>query len=194
MRTTIKVLAREHLALNGIARILKIDANLIRDGKVVSHELLDDIVTYIREFPNKIHHPKEENFLFKAMRERSEETHEVLDHLYEEHEREYEMIEYFSKALADYKVNPRKEAKVFAQIAIEYAEFLEGHIRYENSNAFPLANAVLTEEDWEKIDVAFADNKDPISNPDEMKKFADLHHRIMDLGLPPFDIKHKDRT
>ena len=59
-------------------------------------------------------------------------------------------------------------------------------MKLENEQAFPLAGKVLTDEDWAEIDAAFAENKDPFATGEQLERFANLHRRIVGMGLPPF--------
>jgi hemerythrin-like domain-containing protein len=191
MRPSAKVLANEHLALRGVARIIKMDALLIKGDRPVALEMLEDIIEYIKAFPDKFHHPKEEDYLFKAMRLRSEDTHEILDRIFLEHKKEYQLIEDFDASLQSFKKDPIGQKDNFADIAIQYSDFLNAHLDLENKKAFPMAEKVLTEEDWAEIDAAFSDNNDPIVAGAEKTRFDQLHKRIMDLGLPPFGMHKK---
>lgn len=193
MRIAMRVIAGEHLALRAIARILKMDALLIKQGKTVDNALLRDIIEYVQTVPDKIHHPKEERYLFAAMRKRApERTREILSRLYKEHQDENDLIAILSTALSNYEKDPDEQRHIFAQLALDYTDFLNGHIDLENFQAFPLAGEVLEEEDWETIDAAFAKNRDPIVSREEKSKFEALHKRIMDMSLPPFGTKQPD--
>ncbi|MEZ5841008.1 MAG: hemerythrin domain-containing protein [Hyphomicrobiales bacterium] len=188
MRPAMRVLAREHMALRGIARVLGMDALMIERGRPVDVEVLRAIVEYISAVPDKIHHPKEEDYIFAAMRRRSAEPIPVLDRLLKEHKREYELIERFSEKLEAYAADPVGGAPDFVFVAKSYVNFLENHMRLENQEAFPLAEKLLTEEDWEAIDAAFAENHDPLTGAAPEARYEQLHKRIMDLGLPPFGL------
>ncbi|HOV03274.1 MAG TPA: hemerythrin domain-containing protein [Hyphomicrobiales bacterium] len=190
MRLAMKVLAREHLALRGIARVLKMEALIVERGGHADVEVLRAIVEYIDEFPDKIHHPKEEDFIFAAMRRRSVEPIPVLDRLLKEHHHEYELIRRFHDQVEAYAKDPAGEAANFAFMAKSYVAFLDNHMRMENHEAFPLAQKLLTEDDWEAIDKAFAENIDPLSGEAPPDRFSELQRRIMDLGLPPFGAGH----
>ncbi len=185
------VLGAEHLALRGIARVLQIDAAILRRGGDFDVELWRNIVAYIREFPDRIHHPKEEDFLFKAMRQRSAATAGLLDRLNHEHELEKEKIDALSVALDAFEGDEAGATDHLAELAMDYADFLAAHLKLEEEEAFPLAERVLTEEDWVGIDAVFAKNQDPLGGAGgeaEAERFRDLHRRIMQLGTLPIGV------
>lgn len=185
MRPAMRVLMGEHMALKGITRILRMDAEILDRGQDVDAAVLKSIVEYIETFPDRIHHPKEEHYLFKAMRKRSPEAATALDHLFREHQQENAMIRDFAAAVDAYAQDTAVSRAIMARAARDYADFVEDHIERENREAFPLAERILSEDDWAEIDTAFADNDDPMLGGPQRDKFAALYNRIVGLGLPP---------
>ncbi len=188
MRPSMRVLRTEHHALKGIARILKMDGEIVAGGGEIDTGVLRDVVEYLREFPNRIHHPKEEAFLFKALRARDPEAAGLLDRLDHDHDVEKQKVEALSVAVESFDRGEDGAGERLAEAASGYGEFLESHITLEDEEAFPLAERVLTEEDWKPIDAAFAVNRDPLAGVQgeaEASRFRSLHRRIMQLGAPP---------
>jgi len=187
MRPSLRVLAAEHLALRAVARIVAIEAEILRRDGRADIDLLQNIAAYIAEFPNRIHHPKEEDVLFRRMRARApQRCGAILDRLLAEHVSESASIAVFLAALADFRAGLADAATNLARVAASYAKYLDRHIETENTLAFPLAEEVLHETDWDAIDAAFLSNADPLVSGDESSRFRDLHRHIMALGaLPP---------
>ena len=138
-----RVLRDEHRALRGIARILKMDGEIVAGGGEIDTGVLRDIVRYLREFPNRIHHPKEEAFLFKALRARHREAAGLLDRLGHEHEAEEQKVEALSAAVESFERGEDGAGKRLAEAASGYGGFLESHITLEDEEVFPLAERVL---------------------------------------------------
>jgi branched-chain amino acid transport system ATP-binding protein len=182
-----RVLAKEHLALRAVARIVAIEAEVLRRDGRVDLDLLENIAAYIAEFPNRIHHPKEEDYLFRHMRTRApQRCGEILDRLLAEHVKEGESVEIFRAALASYREGLPDAGAHLAHVAATYAKYLDRHIEIENTQAFPIATEVLQEADWAEIDAAFMANEDPLVTGDQRSRYAELHRRILRMGaLPP---------
>ncbi|MDO9198804.1 hemerythrin domain-containing protein [Rhodoferax sp.] len=186
MRPAMRILGREHLALRAVARIIAMEAVLLARGGQVDIALLESIAAYIAEFPNRIHHPKEEAFLFRAMRERApQRCAALLDRLLSDHGKEDDSIAQFLDALTAYKNSVPGATAQLAEVAGSYARHLERHIEVENTQAFPLAEEVLLASDWQTIDAAFMANDDPLVSATPGLRYADLHRRIMALGATP---------
>jgi len=185
MRTALKVLRGEHLALSGVAKILKADAKMLSQGMDIDAGLLDDIVAYIETYTNQIHHPKEEDFLFAIMRLRSADTAPLLNRLLQDHELEAGLIKDLAAAAEAYGRDKAKaRARTAAALSV-YGSFLERHIKAENEEVFPLAEKILTAADWDEIDAVFVLNEDPLVGSGKRRQFEALYQRIMSLGLDP---------
>lgn len=186
MRTAQRVLMREHLALRAVARVVAYEAELLLNRQPADLALLAAIRDYIVEFPDRIHHPKEEDELFRRMRARdAARCAPILDQLLAEHGAEATKIGEFDAALRRLQDGQAGAAEALGRIAAAYAAFLNHHIDLENGEAFPLAEKVLTEEDWEAIDAAFAANDDPLAGGAANARFDVLHRRILALAAPP---------
>ena len=188
MGDALRTLRAEHLALKAVARVIKMEGSLVAGGRAPDIPLLESIVEYLLEFPDRIHHPKEEEFIFKAMRRRSPEVGDLLDRLFLEHEQETKLIQELEEAVVALGRGGEEARGAFAEIARAYADFLEGHLQTEEDEAFPLAERILSEVDWAPIDQAFADNADPFLDGTARQRFAALHRRITALGLPPMGL------
>lgn len=178
MRPAVRILKAEHLALKGIARVLKMEAIILERGGRADLAVLRDIAAYVAEFPMRFHHPKEEIFVFRPLAEQAPHLAPLLARLREQHDAEHGLIEDFQAAVA------AGDLARIATLARRYAEFLEEHIRLEDHDLFPLAETALSPEAWARLDEAMAQHLDPLTAGGA--RFADLHARIMDLGLPPF--------
>ena len=50
------------------------------------------IVRYIQDFPLTLHHPKEDEYLFKRLRDRTTAVNADLDELERQHERDHQLV------------------------------------------------------------------------------------------------------
>ncbi|OIN92653.1 MAG: hypothetical protein AUJ20_06705 [Comamonadaceae bacterium CG1_02_60_18] len=180
------VLMREHLALRAVARIIAMESALLAHDGRVDILLLENIAAYIAEFPNRIHHPKEEAYLFHAMRQRApERCTALLDRLMNEHDKEADGTAMFLSAIQAYKKGGPFAITHLAEVTGTYAKYLERHIEIENTQAFVLAEEILHESDWDVINAAFLANIDPLVSAAPGPRFAELYRRIVALGAPP---------
>ncbi len=142
-------------------------------------QVLQGIVYYFREFPLRLHHPKEEAYLFSAMRSRCPEVESTLTTLEAQHHQEPSLISGLEGALNNYKEIGTAGFARFATDAEAYAKFVWGHLKLEEREILPAAKAHLKDEDWQEIAQAFSENGDPRFDQTQEEAFRDLIARIL---------------
>lgn len=188
MADAIRVIQREHTALIGVVDALKRLTEDMASGDFSDREgLLDAIVDYIESFSERFHHPKEDQYLFKALDLRCPEARQVLDELRAEHRKGGELIAALRRALAAYHADPTA-CDALAEAAQTFAQFQYQHLLREEREVLPLTRKMLTDEDWAEIDAAFANNEDPLFGDEPKARFRDLYAHIVSLAPPPFGL------
>jgi len=186
---TLSVLGAEHGVLLSIARLLEAEALRAGRNEPPNLELVEAIVEYLRDYPCQFHHPKEERYLFPALRRHGDEVAAAIDRLESDHAAEDGLIKALDASIAGLAATGPAEAskarQTFADAARVYASFLEGHVRAEEDRVFPLAARVLTETEWTELDGAFLAHADPMLQGED-EHFRQLRLHIAALGAPPF--------
>jgi nucleotide-binding universal stress UspA family protein/hemerythrin-like domain-containing protein len=141
------------------------------------------IVRYVQQFPVKLHHPKEEEHLFRRLRERTTSCHAELDELARQHARDdqwvaalAQQVEALAAADAAARVNL---TRALEDDVARYARFLWDHMGREEGVILPAAQRHLLAADWATIDAAFAENRDPNFGGDTDKAYRQLFSRIV---------------
>ncbi len=151
-----------------------------RDGTRPDPALLRAIVRYIRDFPLALHHPKENDYLFRRLRQRTSEVDADLDELERQHERDHRMVDELS-ALVLAEADGGDPAAMEAAVA-RYSTFIWEHMGREEGVILPAAQRWLTDADWAEIDAAFAANRDPRFGGDTDMQYRRLFSRIVNLA------------
>lgn len=185
---TLSVLRAEHGVLLSIARLLEAEALRTRRGETPNVDLVSSIVAYLRDYPCRFHHPKEEGLLFPALKGHAEGA-EAIARLEREHADEEGLIHALDVSAASLTSTGGADGAkaAFATAATSYARFLEGHLGEEERDVFPLAERVLSDEEWARIDGAFGSHADPLLRGED-ERFRRLRLHIEALGLPPFGL------
>jgi hemerythrin-like domain-containing protein len=147
-------------------------------------QVLRSIVRYIDEYPEQLHHPKEDEHLFARLLARAPEARLLVEELQAEHEEGGRLIRELERALLLLEEGWPARAREFQQAVDAYAEFHWKHMRKEEQQLLPLAERHLLPEDWKAIDAAFAANRDPIAGMQE-NDFDQLFSRIVSLAPQP---------
>jgi hemerythrin-like domain-containing protein len=179
----VSVLRAEHRSLSAVLWSLNY---LARDaGTAPDFELLSLMIDYIDLFPERLHHPKEDQHLFGALRLRTADAEPLLQELTAEHARGAQMIDDLRYALTRYRLAGADGRAQFAAAVHAYAEFHWNHMRKEEEALLPLAERVLTPDDWQAIDAAFSETSDPLLGPEARVALRGLFMTILELAPPP---------
>ena len=87
-----------------------------------------------------------------------------------------------------YEEGGDKEFPAFADAVVRFVREYREHMHKEESIAFPLAQRLLKESDWQAIDRAFAENRDPLAAERDARDFEKLFDRIVNLAPPPIGV------
>lgn len=179
----IEFIRAEHRALAGVVLLLRQFANEIRHkGREPDFAFLCALLHYVDAFPQRFHHPKEDDYLFSALRRRHAAAAPLLGELQSEHLRGAELLRNLEKALIRYQGGVPGAAELFCAEAERFAGMQVDHVRKEEEEVLPLARSHLAAEDWRAMRAAFADHDDPLFGARPRQEFERLRLRIMHLA------------
>lgn len=188
MKNALSVLRGEHRLLAAVRHGLRM---LTRDAQDTSVKpdfaVFQAMIRYIDDFPERLHHPKEDTFLFPRVAARSPDAVPLIEVLRAEHVQGARLIRDLENSLAWCKNHWPGGAERFAALVESYSQFHWEHMRKEEDQLLPLAERVLTAEDWRGSQEAFAGNADPIADLRE-KDFTALFTRIVNLAPAPIGL------
>lgn len=170
MPRSLRILLDEHRALAAVLQSLNLLLRQHRErGSAPDFAVLRAMLFYIDEFPERLHHPRESEWLFPLLRERTGAAVAVLERLDRDHARGEHGIRELEHALLAWEMmgEPRREA--FEAAVREYTHFYLEHMRTEEDQVLPLARQALQPQDWAALDAAFDTHRDPLAGqaPDE---------------------------
>ena len=177
----------EHRALGAVLQALQFVLGEIRAARLApDFGLLSAMVRYISEVPEKVHHPKEDHYLFTMLRARSQTAAKLIDELEQQHATGSRMTAELSQALERYRQQGQDAFADFDALCARYLDFNRQHLKLEETQLLPLARQALREDDWAEIDSAFAANFDPYA--DAAGEFHALFARIVNLTPAPYGL------
>jgi hemerythrin-like domain-containing protein len=161
----------------------------VRDrGASIDPKAFRAILYYLDVFGEREHHPKEDKVLFALLRERTHEADEVLDELQLEHEAGEQAIRNLEQAFMRYEERGELEFPAFAAAAELYVNQYYEHMRKEEDKVMPIAERVLTAEDWTDIETAFASHRDPLSGISAETGVDQLYQRLLAVVPAPYGL------
>jgi nucleotide-binding universal stress UspA family protein/hemerythrin-like domain-containing protein len=177
------IIGDEHRSLAAVVHGLQFVAREARENSTPpSFPLLNAMMYYIKAFPEKLHHPKEDAYLFRKLRERTHEFDETLAELERQHVEGGRIVDELERAIAGYEADPASGFAAFAAAVERFATSQIAHMRLETKVILPAARQHLTAEDWAEIGRAFADNGDPRFSIDNDEEFRQLFARILNIA------------
>ena len=178
----------EHRLLSAVLHALKQLAREAQDARVKpDFRVFRAMIHYIDEFPEQLHHPKEDEYLFPALTARAPGVKQVIEALKAEHREGARLIRELERALVFFEDGWPAGAVEFLSTVDAYAEFHWRHMRKEELEILPMAEKHLTPQDWAAIDEAFDVNQDPVAGVNE-KDFQALFSRIVRLAPAPIGL------
>jgi len=186
---TTRIIREEHRALSAMLRsILVVLAQHRRSGTLPDFTVLRAMLFYVDEFPEKRHHRKESELFFPKLRARTPMSRDLLDHLDGDHGRGERRVRDLEHELLGFEMLGEPRRVAFEQAAERYVDFYLAHMALEEQQVFPLAERVLTPQDWAELDEAFAANRDPLTGHEPEAEYQALFTRIVNLLPEPIDL------
>jgi hemerythrin-like domain-containing protein len=180
-----RIILDEHRSISAVLSGLKELARMAREtAERPDFTVFRAMVYYIDAFPERMHHPKEDLHLFDRLVARHAQARPLVASLRGEHEQGARMIRELEQALLAYEQTWPLGGDFFQASIDRYARFHWDHMRREERDLLPLAEAFLTEADWAALDDAFAGNEDPIADL-RTQDFEQLFQRILTLAPAP---------
>lgn len=191
MTAALTIIRDEHRTISAVLHAMKDLAREAQDPATrPAFEALRAMVRYIDEFPEKLHHPKEDELLARLVA-RAPDTRALADALRQEHVEGARLVRELERALVFFEDRSapgreaqRQAAREFLDAVNAYAEFHWLHMRREEQVLLPLAERHLGPSDWSVVNEAFA------ANPD----FEELFTRIVNLAPAPVGLGERARA
>ena len=150
--TAVEMLEAEHRVIQKMVAGMSVLAEQLEGGEPVDVSLLESIVVFLRTFADRLHHGKEESFLFPALIRRGVPSQGCpIGGLTMEHQKGRVMVGELADAIRGYAAGepPARENLVKSLRAL--VAFYPNHIWKEDYLLFPLAGKVLTPEDQQEL-------------------------------------------
>lgn len=188
MQRALHVIRDEHRSLSAVLHALRhVSQEYASTGARPDFRLLWAMIDYVDRFPERLHHPKEDEQLFRLLRLRAPQARATLDALGAEHVEGIARIARLREILEHLEAG-RVNTRDFADVARDYADFQWRHMRLEEDAVLPLAERVLTGPDWIEINAAFDANDDPLVGLDTKTSLEALYSRIVALTPGPYGL------
>lgn len=178
----IGIIRDEHRSIGAVLQAwMHLIAAARREGAQPDRDLMRAILRYLEQFPAALHHPKEDEYLFRKLRHRTSDLDAELDALERQHVRDRELIAELAE-MAEQEARGALPIADLERAVMRYSTFVWEHLGREESVILPAAERHITEGDWAEINAAFAQNRDPRFGGDADAEFHRLFSRIVNFA------------
>ena len=175
--TPIALWYAEHRHFSRVLDLLEQQVLAFHAGDGLDYGLMLDIVSYLRYFPDRIHHPRED-VAFTCLVERDPAMKPLVDKLLQEHRviaaAGTELLKYLEQVVDDVMI---ERAKVEAAAAT-YLVYYRRHLALEDRDLVTRAEQLLTHADWDAVLAAVPSGTDPLFGEDSEPRYRELRRQI----------------
>lgn len=189
LNTALSIILDEHRSLAAVTHGLRFIVREMREkGIEPDSKLLWAMLYYIDTFPQKLHHPKEEAYLFRRLKMRTRDADKAIMELEEQHRAGAAHVKALEMTLGRYQAGAPGGREEFMTAAETFADEIAVHMALEENVLIPMAKQHLRPEDWIEIAQAFSENGDPRFGAEPDHEFRTLFSRIVNLAPPPIGV------
>jgi hemerythrin-like domain-containing protein len=167
----------EHVYFSHLLDLLQRELDVFHFGGRPNYELAQDIITYLRDYGDQYHHPREDR-VFERLAKRSRDLELVIARLRQQHrviassgEALLEQIE----AILDDAVLPRAQLEM---ALATYLVYYRSHIEQEDALIVDRAGRELTPADWEVVQYIPGPGRDVSLGLKSAGQFKELRRQI----------------
>jgi len=186
MPNTLDLWHAEHVNFSRLLTLLDNQLALFHGGKRPDYELMLNIMFYMTHYSDVLHHPKED-LVFAKIRERDQTVAGTVDELSAQHELLHKNGRDLVRHLEDIVNDTISSRETVEEVARAYVSTMRSHIRIEESEILPLADSMLTVQDWKAIHAAVEHIEDPLFGKHPEARYVALHRQITRQAQPAGD-------
>ena len=176
-------LVHEHEVIKHVLKTAADEAVKMQDTEIIRPELIGMMLDFFRNFADRCHHAKEEKHLFPLLEQRgmSHDSGPIAVMLME-HTEGRRRLSNIAGLLPAAGAGDKEAVRSVTENLGAYAALLENHIAKENGVLFPMADRILTRNDQQDLEKAFARVEEVETGEGVHEKYHALAHEISGYG------------
>lgn len=177
MAHIIEQLRRDHRNMRQLLDVIEREMTAYREDDFPDFDLLRMIAEYTVNYPELVHHPKE-NLIYQRLVSRDPTLGTAVGDLIKEHRRLAEMTQRLTAAIARAASDEGLPRDWLDSLVCGYLSANRHHITVEEETLYPSALELLTRQEWAEIDDQAARVEDPAFGSKVTAAYLYLHQRI----------------
>ncbi|HEX2667847.1 MAG TPA: hemerythrin domain-containing protein [Gammaproteobacteria bacterium] len=178
LATPIDDLRREHANMRSVLMLISNQLDKLERMGVAEYVLLANALYYMRKFPGRVHHPKED-MIFQRLEEMDPSWKTEVERVRAQHAEIYALEDELIERALD---NPEPGSEACAELVQHgrrYLQLQRQHSESEERLLFPQALGVLQARDWASIRARIKQVDDPLFGNHGGGRYRLLYEQIM---------------
>jgi hemerythrin-like domain-containing protein len=176
---SLEIIQKEHEHFSVVIQGMLYFVRSIKNGNDDQDlKIFRTMLYYITEYPERVHHPKEDGILFAKIKERTHQLDNELDALSEQHNNGELLVHRLNDALLRYEFGGMECFHHFHTLVEQYAHFYYAHMRVEEERILPVAKLVLNDADWKIVNANFIENQKMMDEAGKRYNYEQLFAQI----------------
>jgi hemerythrin-like domain-containing protein len=156
-----------------------LDAETVRlaDSDEPDYELIYDVMTYLAEYPDAVHHPKED-LIYRHIKSKRPDIDDSLQRIEADHEALSQASNEIRRDIDAINAEGLVDRQTIAISLRNYSKDLREHMYWEESKLFELADSMQDDEEWAALQKSHDMARDPLFGSQVELRFQKLFNNI----------------
>ena len=174
---TMNELRTDHRNMIQLLDLLDAETVRLADCDEPDYDLVYDIMTYMSEYPDAVHHPKED-MIYRHLKSIQPDIDDSLKHIEVEHKALAEASHEIRRDIDAIAADGVVSREALAESLRKYSEDLRKHMYWEEKELFELADALDDDENWTILLKSYDEASDPLFGNQTERRFQKLFNGI----------------
>ncbi|CAM2947735.1 hemerythrin domain-containing protein [Vibrio mytili] len=173
----IERIRREHGYMVRLLAILRHKLNEIKREQPINYALVGEIVDYLANHSEKVHHPKEDILYHHFLKQYGKQQH--IENLEKEHQELAVKTKDFASVIEMILQDAVVPQDMFLAHLEDFIESQKNHLELEERKILPLIEELFTTEDWQYVENLWSENEDdPVFGDTIADRYKQLAERV----------------
>lgn len=177
MKNILDKLHHDHINAAKLLDLYEKQLEILKQGGNPDYPVMQDIMKYMKYYPDVVHHPLEE-VIFEKLEIRDKEIANSIARLYKEHSEIDDMGDKLAETLLKITTGEITSLEDFQNDSENYLQLMRSHMDLEESEVFPAIKEFLSDDDWDNIDLVLAGYNDPLFGDKVEEEYRNLFRSI----------------
>lgn len=178
----IETIQQDHRNIMQLLQVLDNKISLLKEDKEIDYRLIKSIISYLKDYADKYHHPMEDLIYDYYLKYRVV-TDQVANRLADDHHKLKVMTSELDDLLGMILLDAIISKELFIEKLEQFVSRQKLHLVYEENEILPAIKNSLTAHDWAHLNLQWKHKQyaDPLFGKSISQEFESLAERIAQL-------------